>query len=100
MKQVSHNGCLENARYLHDLSQKGLLDAKLNLAKASVTERVSAVVPHCPMCKKQFQTDVSLDVVWSLICGVTSEQTTLIPVLMMNIGGTEFFWGLNPKPWV
>ena len=61
MKQVSHNGCLENVRYLHDLSQKGILDTKLNLAKASVTERVSADVPHFPMCKKQFQTDVSLE---------------------------------------
>lgn len=61
MKQVSHNGRLENARYLHDLSQKGFLDAKLNLAKASVTERVSAAVPHGPMCKKHFQTDASLE---------------------------------------
>jgi hypothetical protein len=61
MKQVSHNGSLENARYLHDLSQKRFLDAKLNLAKASVTERVSAAVPHCLMCKKHFQTDASLE---------------------------------------
>jgi hypothetical protein len=84
MKQVSHNGRLENVRYLHDLSQKRFLDAKLNLAKASVTERVSVAVPHCLMCKKHFQTDASLEShLWS--CADA------------DIGGTKNFLGLNPK---